>query len=96
MSWGYHYPRAEFPHAELVAENARPVQDVAEYERWTPGSSTRTDSGPWLDKSIPSTPKSANYFASSTLCTPLIASLPGYISRMTFASFGVVRKSIHH
>ncbi len=32
MSWRYHYPQAEFPYADLVAENGRRGQDVGEYE----------------------------------------------------------------
>ena len=41
---------------------------------------------PWFDSTMPSTPRSANFFASSTLCTPLIASLPGQRSRMILRS----------
>ncbi len=32
MSWRYHYPQAEFPYGDLVAENGRRGQDVGEYE----------------------------------------------------------------
>ena len=32
MTWRYHYPQAEFPYADLIAENARRDRSEAEYE----------------------------------------------------------------
>ena len=41
---------------------------------------------PWLDRTIASTPRSASFFASASVWTPLTANLPGHISRIVARS----------
>ena len=41
---------------------------------------------PWLDRIMPSTPRSASFLESSTFCTPLTTSLPGHMERISSKS----------
>ena len=55
LRWRYHYPQAEFPYADLVAENGRRGRASPSTSCWTRGCSTRTATGwsTWYAKADP-------------------------------------------
>ena len=63
-----------------------PISRATSGSRWKGTGARSSCRPPWLDSTIASTPRSASFFASSRVWTPLTANFPGHILRISARS----------